>query len=60
MAVEAERTSRLEELKRAELELEKVKSEQELIVNNHKNDLSGRDKDLERLMVSIGKLKKVG
>ncbi len=59
MAVEKERSSRLEELRETELELEKVKSERDALIQGNNSELDGKDRENERLWNVINKLKKV-
>ncbi len=59
MAVEKERNSRLEELRETELELEKVKSERDALIQGNNSELDGKDRENERLWNVINKLKKV-
>ena len=59
LAVEKERQSRLEELKRTELELEKVKEERDLVSSRNNAENANKENEYARFRNLINKLKKV-
>lgn len=57
--MEKERDTRLEELRRTELELEKVKGEKDALSSESNTELISKEGENERLRNIINKLKKV-
>ena len=57
--MEKERDTRLEELRKTELELEKVKGERDSLSSESNSELINKEGENERLRNIISKLKKV-